>query len=48
MRVSLAKVATTAHERTVARTMQPDFGGLEDDVQPAAVAADEVASSLPA
>jgi hypothetical protein len=31
MKVSLRKVATSAHERTVARTMQPDFGGIEDD-----------------
>ncbi len=32
MRVTLRKVATTAHERTVARAMRPDFGGLPDDL----------------
>lgn len=32
MRVSLRKVATTARERTVARTMRADFGGLVDDL----------------
>lgn len=40
MRVSLRKVETTVHERSVARTMQPDFGGLDDDIAmpvPAAV-----------
>jgi SAM-dependent methyltransferase len=32
MRVTLKKVATSAHERTVARAMRPDFGGLPDDL----------------
>jgi SAM-dependent methyltransferase len=31
MRVKLRKVATTPRERTQARLMQPDFGGVEDD-----------------
>lgn len=31
MQVLLRKVETTPRERTVARTMQPDFGGLPDD-----------------
>lgn len=31
MKLTLRKVATTPHERTVARTMQADFGGLDDD-----------------
>ncbi len=34
MRVSLVKVATTLAERTMARTMRADFGGLPDDLQP--------------
>lgn len=43
MRVALRKVETTVHERTVARTMRPDFGGLDEDgLQPAAVPAGEV------
>jgi SAM-dependent methyltransferase len=33
MRVTLRKIATTAHERTIARAWQPDFGGLPDDEQ---------------
>ncbi len=32
MKVTLRKVATTLRERTVARTMQADFGGLDDDL----------------
>jgi hypothetical protein len=32
MKVTLRKVATTPFERTVARTMQPDFGGIGDDL----------------
>jgi SAM-dependent methyltransferase len=31
MRVKFKKVQTTPQERAVARTMQPDFGGIEDD-----------------
>ena len=31
MKVVLRKVETTARERTLARTMQPDFGGVEED-----------------
>ena len=31
MRVTLRKIATTPRERTVARTMRADFGGLESD-----------------
>ncbi|GAB4115505.1 MAG: hypothetical protein Fur0014_17780 [Rubrivivax sp.] len=43
MRVQLRKVETTVHERMVARTMRPDFGGLDDDsAEAAAVPADEV------
>jgi hypothetical protein len=34
MRVTLRKVATTPHERTVARAMRADFGGLPDDQAP--------------
>jgi hypothetical protein len=34
MRVKLVKVATTAAERTTARTMQPDFGGLLEPIHP--------------
>lgn len=52
MKVTLRKVATTPHERTIARTMQADFGGLdaderwivpEDDALPAAPALPAVA-----
>ena len=31
MKVKLKKVNTTPHERAVARTMRPDFGGVADD-----------------
>ena len=31
MRVALRKVATTPRERTNARMMRADFGGLDDD-----------------
>jgi SAM-dependent methyltransferase len=31
MRITLRKTPTTLRERTVARTMRPDFGGVEDD-----------------
>lgn len=41
MRVTLKKVPTSARERTVARTMQADFGGLEDDLLPGRGAAGE-------
>ena len=34
MRVKLVKVATTLVERTLARTMRADFGGLPDDLGP--------------
>jgi len=36
MRVALRKVATTPRERTTARMMRADFGGLDDDDQFAA------------
>jgi SAM-dependent methyltransferase len=32
MRVTLRKIETTARERTVARAMRPDFGGVDDDL----------------
>ena len=32
MKVKLKKVTTTPHERSVARTMRPDFGGLAADL----------------
>ena len=35
LRVVLRKVITTPRERTLARTMQVDFGGIADDVMPA-------------
>lgn len=31
MKLTLRKVATSPHERTIARAMQADFGGLDDD-----------------
>lgn len=34
MKVGLRKVATTLRERTVARTMQADFGGIAEDLPP--------------
>jgi hypothetical protein len=34
MRVTLRKVETTPRERTTARTMQADFGGVADDLPP--------------
>jgi hypothetical protein len=34
MKVTLVKVATTLSEKMNARTMQPGFGGLPDDLQP--------------
>lgn len=37
MQVTLEKVETTLQERMVARTMQPDFGGLADDPLPSRV-----------
>ena len=36
MKVKLKKISTTHHERSVARTMSPDFGGITDDRQIAA------------
>jgi hypothetical protein len=35
MRVHLVKVATTTAEKMTARTLQPDFGGVPDDLEPA-------------
>lgn len=35
MRVHLRKIETTPRERMTARTMRPDFGGIEDDLPPA-------------
>jgi SAM-dependent methyltransferase len=32
MRLKLKKVCTTLHERAIARTMQNDFGGVDDDI----------------
>jgi SAM-dependent methyltransferase len=32
MKIKLKKICTTPHERSIARTMRPDFGGLENDV----------------
>ena len=34
MKITLRKVATTPHERTTARVMQADFGGMDDDLWP--------------
>jgi hypothetical protein len=34
MRVTLVKVATTLAEKMNARTMQPGFGGIPDDLEP--------------
>lgn len=34
MKLSLRKIETTLRERTVARTMRPDFGGVQDDMPP--------------
>ena len=31
MRVTLRKISTSPHERSVARAMRPDFGGIPDD-----------------
>lgn len=39
MKLSLRKIRTTAHERTTARTLRPDFGGIDDDL-PVALAPD--------
>jgi hypothetical protein len=35
IKVTLVKVATTLSEKMIARTMQPGFGGLPDDLEPA-------------
>jgi SAM-dependent methyltransferase len=35
MKLTLRKVATTPRERTIARAMRADFGGLDDDLSPA-------------
>lgn len=34
MKLTLRKIATTVRERTVARTMRPDFGGIDSDEIP--------------
>jgi SAM-dependent methyltransferase len=34
MKVKLKKISTTPYERSIARTMQPDFGGVEVDLDP--------------
>jgi hypothetical protein len=34
MKVKLKKIRTTPQERSTARTMRPDFGGLENDILP--------------
>jgi len=34
MSLTLRKVATTPGERNLARTMQPDFGGIDEDLSP--------------
>jgi SAM-dependent methyltransferase len=34
MKVKLKKICTSPHERSIARTMRPDFGGLESDITP--------------
>jgi len=39
MKLTLRKVATTVRERTVARTMRPDFGGIDSDDIPDDLAA---------
>lgn len=46
MRVALRKVATTPRERTHARTLQADFGGLDDDLPADDVAAPDAGASL--
>lgn len=33
MKVKLKKISTTPHERSVARTMRPDFGGIDTDFE---------------
>lgn len=48
MKVTLRKVETTPHERTIARTMQADFGGLEADEQIWSVDEPVVAAPVPA
>lgn len=47
MKVDLRKVATTVRERTLARAMRPDFGGVDDDLDDdtAACAADTPATA---
>jgi hypothetical protein len=44
MRVTLRKVATTPHERTMARAWRADFGGLPEDRLPAHASAHTTAS----
>jgi SAM-dependent methyltransferase len=46
MRMTLRKIPTTLRERTVARTMRPDFGGVEDDLDVAAAPQEAHAPSL--
>jgi SAM-dependent methyltransferase len=47
MRVTLAKVSTSARERTIARTMRPDFGGIEDDLPSVARGSENAAGVSP-
>jgi hypothetical protein len=49
MRVLLRKVQTSAQERNLARTMQADFGGVDDDVPmaPLGVSSGTAASTAP-
>jgi hypothetical protein len=46
MRLVLAKVETTAAERTVARTMQAHFTGADDHLRPEEPALEEIAEAV--
>jgi hypothetical protein len=46
MRLVLAKVETTAAERTVARTMQAHFTGADDHLLPEEPALEEIAEAI--
>jgi len=46
MRVRLTKIATSAHERTVARTMQAHFTGADDHLRPEEPALEEIAEAV--
>ena len=53
MKLQLRKIATSLRERTTARVMRPDFGGLDEDwpadePAPAAAPADAEATTVPA